>query len=107
MQELRGALLSALTPHLMGKLVNYEQLRSALLSQRYTFQFLIAAHSEEEFSYQDAALRRIVEDTRGECLDLRALPALKRSMLWGFLRSSLPPLIFRRRGSFNTSFGAL
>ncbi|MGQ9758361.1 MAG: FAD-binding oxidoreductase [Actinomycetota bacterium] len=102
-----GSLLSALTPHLMGKLVKHEQLRSALLSQRYTFQFLIAAHSEEEFSYQDAVLKKIVEDTRGVCLDLSALPALQRSMLWGFLRSSLPPLVFRRGGSFNTSFGAL
>lgn len=102
-----GALLSALTPHLMGKLVKHEGLRSALLSQRYTFQFLIAAHTEEEFSYQDAVLKEIVKDTGGVCLDVSVIPPLHQAMLWGFLRASLPPLIFRRGGSFNTSFGAL
>lgn len=60
-----GALLSALTPRLARKLVKHERLRAALLSQRYTFQFLVAAHTDEEFAYQEAALKRIVEDTGG------------------------------------------
>jgi len=102
-----GALLSALTPRLMGKLVRHARLRSALLSQRYTFQFLIAAQTREEFYYQRSVLKRIIADTEGVCLDMSDFPTLHRVMLWGFLRASLPPLIFRRGGSFNTSFGAL
>lgn len=35
---------------------------------------------------------------------MASMPSLHRVMLWGFIRASLPPLIFRRGGSFNTSF---
>jgi glycolate oxidase len=102
-----GAFLSTMIPRLMEKVVASPVLKAALLSQQHMFQFLIAAGSREELEYQEEVMRRIVLETGGFCLDLSAMPALHSAMWWGFVRASLPPLIFRRGGSFGTSFGAL
>jgi glycolate dehydrogenase FAD-linked subunit len=102
-----GAFLSTMVPRVMDKIVAYPALKAALLSQQHMFQFLIAANSREELDYQEEVMRRIVLETGGFCLDLSAMPALYSAMWWGFVRASLPPLIFRRGGSFGTSFGAL
>jgi glycolate oxidase len=102
-----GAFLSTMTPRLMGKIVAIPALKAALLSQQHMFIFLIAAGSREEFAYQEGTLRQILLETGGLCLDLSTMPAMHAAMWWGFVRASLPPLIFRRGGSFGTSFGAL
>ena len=102
-----GAFLSTMAPRLMAKMVRSPALRAAARSQQHMFQFLIAANSPEEYAYQEKVLRQIVLESGGLCLDLGAIPALHSSMWWGFVRASLPPLIFRRGGSFGTSFGAL
>jgi glycolate oxidase len=102
-----GALLSTAVPRLMTKLVEYPALKAALRSQQHMFQFIIAADSREEYDYQKDVLTEIVLDNGGVCIDLGALPSLHASFWWGFMRASLPPLIFRRGGSFGTSFGAL
>jgi glycolate oxidase len=102
-----GALLSTAVPRLMGKLVEHPALKAALRSQQHMFQFIIAADSREEYDYQKRVLAEIVLENGGVCIDLGALPSLHASFWWGFMRASLPPLIFRRGGSFGTSFGAL
>ncbi|NPV59870.1 MAG: FAD-binding oxidoreductase [Actinobacteria bacterium] len=102
-----GAFLSTMTPRLMDKIVAHPALKAALRSQQHMFQFLIAASSPRESAYQEKVLRLIVRETGGLCLDLSSMPSLHASLWWGFVRASLPPLIFRRGGSFGTSFGAL
>lgn len=102
-----GSLLSAITPRLMTKLVESPALKSALRSQQHMFQLIIAADSQEEYEYQEGVLKEIVLENGGLCLDMSAIPAMHDSFWWGFMRASLPPLIFRRGGSFGTSFGAL
>jgi glycolate oxidase len=102
-----GSLLSTIAPRLMTKLVNRPALKAALRSQRYMFQFIIAANSREEFNYQERVLKKIVSESEGVCIDMSAIRSLHDSFWWGFMRASLPPLIFRRGGSFGTSFGAL
>jgi len=102
-----GAFLSTMVPRLMGKIVVNPALKAAVRSQQHMFQFLIAASSRAEFEYQEEVLRRIILETGGLCLDLSAIPSLHSFLWWGFIRASLPPLIFRRGGSFGTSFGAL
>jgi glycolate oxidase len=102
-----GAFLSAMAPKLMEKIVALPALKAVMLSQQHMFMFLISAGSREEFAYQEGALRQILDDTGGLYLDLAAMPAMHAAMWWGFVRASLPPLIFRRGGSFGTSFGAL
>jgi hypothetical protein len=102
-----GALLSGVVPRLMKKLMERPALKAALRSQQHMFQFIIAAESREEFDYQEKVMRMILSEHEGVCLDLGAIPSMHSAFWWGFMRSSLPPLIFRRGGSFGTSFGAL
>ncbi len=102
-----GAFLSAMAPRLMGKVVANPSLKAAVSTQQHMFQLLIAAGSREELDYQEEVMKRIVLEAGGLCLDLSAMPSLHSLMWWGFVRASLPPLIFRRGGSFGTSFGAL
>ncbi len=102
-----GAFLSTMVPRLMGRIVAYPAMKAALLSQQHMFVFLIAAGSREECAYQEGVLRQVLSETGGLCLDLSSMPAMHAAMWWGFVRASLPPLIFRRGGSFGTSFGAL
>lgn len=102
-----GALVSATLPRLAEKLFARPALREVLRSQRYMFQFLVAASSPREFAYQEGVLRKVIDDTGGVIIDMSAVPSLHASFLWGFIRASMPPLIFRRGGSFGTSFGAL
>jgi glycolate dehydrogenase FAD-linked subunit len=102
-----GAFLSTMVPRLMGKLVGLPAMKAALLTQQHMFVFIIIADSSEEFAYQEEVLKQVLLETGGLCLDLRAMPSMYAAMWWGFVRASLPPLIFRRGGSFGTSFGAL
>ncbi len=102
-----GAFLSVMAPRLMDKIVMHPSLKAGVRSQQHMFQFLIAAGSREEFDYQEEVLKKIVVETGGLCIDLSAMPSLHSFMWWGFVRTSLPPLVFRRGGSFGTSFGAL
>jgi len=102
-----GALLSGVVPRLMKKLMESPALKAALRSQQHMFQFIIAAESREEFDYQEKVMRMILSEHEGVCLDLGAIPSMHSAFWWGFMRASLPPLIFRRGGSFGTSFGAL
>jgi len=102
-----GALLSTMMPRLMEKIVRLPALKAAVRAQQHIFQFIIAADSKERFEYEEKVLKKIVSENDGVCIDLRCIPPLHASMWWGFVRASLPPLIFRRGGSFGTSFGAL
>jgi glycolate dehydrogenase FAD-linked subunit len=102
-----GSTFSVNTPKLMNKIVKFPALKEALSAAQHVFQFIIAANSKREFEYQEKVLKQIIADTGGVLMETGGIPQVASVFWWGFIRASMSLLIFRRGGSFGTSFGAL
>jgi glycolate oxidase len=100
-----GLTLLSFTPRMMRHISGKDSLKSALSALQHTFQFLIAADSQEEFDYQEGCLKQIISECEGVLIDLRNMPAFHSVFWWGLVRAHLPPVIFRSGGNFFTAFG--
>ncbi|MGQ9758675.1 MAG: FAD-binding oxidoreductase [Actinomycetota bacterium] len=101
-----GLILSIFMPRLLKKIAAAAPgLKSALNAAEHMFQFMIAAHSLEELSYQEKVAREIAERCGGLLIDLGGVAGLGGAAWWGLVRGALPPLSFRMGGMMGTSFG--
>ncbi len=100
-----GALFGLLAPRAMRKLLASPGTRALLKAFQHMTLFMIAAHTEREFAYQEKVLRKIVEKTSSFLLDTSHLP-VHGSFWWGLVRSIYPAMAFRPGGSFITSLGS-
>ncbi|MBC7231534.1 MAG: FAD-binding oxidoreductase [Actinobacteria bacterium] len=99
-----AAYLNIMTPRLFKKLAGTRAVRSLLgKTLEYVLMMVLAADSEEELAYQSGVLLSIVEKNGGIALDMGTQRPFVSMALMGFVRATLPALVFRIGGSFNTA----
>ena len=104
MRTATAAYLNVIAPHLFGKLTKATSLRKVLgQTLEYVMLFVLAGDSEGEVGFQSAALQAIVADHGGLALDMSVIRPFVSMALMGFVRATLPALVFRIGGSFNTA----
>ena len=100
-----GAMFGLLAPRAMLKLLNSPAIAAIIKAFQHMTLFVIAAHTQSEFAYQEKVLREIVHQTDGFILDAGKLP-FHGSFWWGLMRSIYPAMAFRPGGDFLTSMGS-
>jgi len=100
-----GAMFGLLAPRAMRKLLESPATRAILKGFQHMTLFMIAAHTEREFAYQEKVLRKIVDRTDSYILDKSHLP-VHGGFWWGVNRSVFPAMAFRPGGAFITSLGS-
>ncbi len=100
-----GAMFGLLAPRAMKKLLDSPATRGILKAFQHMTLFVIAAHTEREFAYQEKVIKKIVEKTDGIMLDASRLP-IHGGFWWGLHRSVFPAMAFRPGGAFITSLGS-
>ena len=100
-----GAMFALLAPRAMQKLLASPTTRAILKAFQHMTLFVLAAHTEREFAYQEKVLKKIVEETDSFLLDNSLLP-VHSGFWWGLNRSIYPAMAFRPGGSFITSMGS-
>jgi glycolate oxidase len=100
-----GAMFGLLAPRAMKKLLDSPATKAIMKAFQHMTLFMIAAHTEREFDYQEKVIKEIVDETDGILLDTGHLPA-HGSFWWGLNRSIYPAMAFRPGGAFITSMGS-
>jgi len=99
-----AAYLDIMAPHLFTKLTSTTALKKVLgETLEYVMLFVLAPDSEGELGFQRAALEAIVSDHGGIAMDMGGFTPFIAMSLMGFVRATLPALVFRIGGSFNTA----
>ncbi len=97
------AYVALVMPHSGFKLLETKALRPILTKTlKYPLTFVLAGSSEGEIAFQEAVLKKIVDEHQGIILDMAHLGPLARFMPLNFLRVSIIPLAFRPGGIFGT-----
>ena len=110
-----GYFISRLTPSFIGLQMasgkNYVDLwNSGTLQQmlKYSFLFVIFAHSSREFEYQQKVLNQILEETEGEASPIAETPEMQEQIATAVIKvDTVVRSCFQCAGGFNTSFGAM
>ncbi|MEW6552653.1 MAG: FAD-binding oxidoreductase, partial [Actinomycetota bacterium] len=104
MRTATAAYLDVMAPHLFLKLTRAPSLQKVLgKTLEYVMLFVLAGDSEGEIAFQSAALKAIVAEHSGLALDMGVIKPFVTMALMGFVRATLPALVFRIGGSFNTA----
>ena len=99
-----AAYLNIMTPRLFKRLTGTRSIRTLVgRTLEYVLMMVLAADSEEELRYQSRVLKAIVSDSGGFAMDMGGMKPFVRMALMGFVRATLPALVFRIGGSFNTA----
>jgi len=99
-----AAYLDVMAPHLFTKLTSTTALKDVLgKTLEYTLLIILAANSGEELEHQRLVLKAIVCDQGGIPMDMGGFTPFISMSLMGFVRATVPALVFRIGGSFNTA----
>ncbi len=99
-----GSFIYSFAPHLLKKIARTRALRALLTrTLKYSFVVVLFGNSPGEIDYQEAVLRRILDEHGGMGLDFTKASPLGSMALMNFLRSTAIPLVFRMGGSFSTA----
>ncbi len=99
-----AAYLDVMAPHLFTKLTRTTALKKVLgETLEYVMLFILADDSREGLRWQRGTLEAIVSDHAGIALDMGAITPFIAMSVMGFVRATLPALVFRIGGSFNTA----
>ncbi|NPV58376.1 MAG: FAD-binding protein [Actinobacteria bacterium] len=99
-----GVVPVIVAPRLTRKLAQDPNLRALLSSIQHGTMLIMAAHSRDEMTYRDAALREIVRDHGGLALDFGAM-ALGGTFWWSVISGAVPPMSFRAGGQMQSGLG--
>jgi glycolate oxidase len=100
-----GAMFGLLAPRALRILLDNPGTRTIIKALQHMTLFAIAAHTKNEFEYQEKVIRQIVKDNDSIMIDASSLP-FHDNFWWGLHRSIYPAMAFRPGGAFITSMGS-
>jgi glycolate oxidase len=96
--------LNILAPRLFEKITRAKTLGKIFgKTMEYTLMMVLAANSMGHMEFQTAALKNIVADNGGIVMNLGDMPAFTSMAYLNMIRATIPALVFRMGGSFNTA----
>jgi len=99
-----AAFIYTFAPHLLRRIAGTRYLREVLSKGvKWGFVIMLVGASEEEIAYQDAALRRILDDHDGLSIEAMGVPAIGSMVFMNFFRVTAIPMVFRMGGLFSTA----
>jgi glycolate oxidase len=99
-----AAYINILAPRLFERLTRAKNLETVLgKTMEYALMMLLAGDSREHLEFQTAAIKNIVEDQGGMVMNMNDLRPLVSMMYLNMIRATIPALVFRMGGSFNTA----
>ena len=98
-----AAAMICLIPHLFDKVLETYALKTLLAKTlRCYVSIVLAGTSKGDLEYQQKALRGIVLDCDGFCMNQKDTPVMEELFMLSTVRATLPALAFRRGGCFHT-----
>ncbi len=99
-----AALIYTVAPHLMRKIIRTSAIRDIFSKvSKWGFVVVLAGHSKDEIEYQDAVLKRILEDYDGFSMEMLSIPVFGEMFFMNYIRVTAIPLVFRMGGLFSTA----
>lgn len=96
--------INILAPRLFIKVTRAKNLAAVLgKAMEYALMVVLAGNSKEHLGFQTGALKSIVSDHGGLIMDIGALPPFLAMSFMNIIRSTIPAMVFRMGGSFNTA----
>jgi len=93
-----------MTPRLFDKLTRAETLNKIFGgTMEYSLMMVLAGDSKEHLEWQTAVLKNIVADQGGIVMSMGDLRPFVAMAYLNFIRATVPALVFRMGGSFNTA----
>jgi glycolate oxidase len=96
--------INILAPRLFEKITRAKTLKSIFgQTMEYTLMIVLAANSREHMEFQTDVLKSIVADQGGIVMNMDDLRPFVSMSYLNIIRATIPALVFRMGGSFNTA----
>jgi len=88
----------------MRKIIRTDTIRELFGKiSKWSFVLVLAGHSKNEIDYQEAALKRILDEHEGFSIEMLSVPVLGAMFFMNYIRVTAIPLVFRMGGLFSTA----
>ncbi len=96
--------INILAPRLFRKVAKTKSLGAVLgKTMEYILMVVLASNSEGHKEHQIGVLKSIVSDSGGIVMNMGDMPSFVRMSFMNIIRSTIPAMVFRMGGSFNTA----
>lgn len=99
-----AGMVDVVAPHLFEKIAETKNLKRIISeTMKYPYIMILAGSSSHDIEYQVKALKKIMDDTDGFCMDITKMKPAGGMIFMAFIRATLPAMVFRRGGAFATA----